>query len=308
MLKDYLISNNVDFFDNISSSNQKSIKNIKSSDKNTDIISIELTNKKDNLFVINHIYTDYTIYKKKLIKNIIEDINLFNDFFNDDINEILINIKILKKKNKIDEVDYQLFEPIYEFVFMLEKIKKIDQEDFLLLTVIFFKINILVTRIQLFFNNFIFKDLINYELLIEKIINLNKILVDRNYFLKKFYELTNTNKEEDLKKKLSEIAHILATDFFMYYNSENIFNKIINCILIKNPHQIVFQNKKNFKRFLKKLIKNKEVFLNEYDKRIKIYKEIYGNLDLESKIKCILKKNHSISKFIEDLNYIKNIE
>ena len=100
----------------------------------------------------------------------------------------------------------------------------------------------------------------------------------------------------------------MSVDFFMYYNSENIFNKIINNMMIDKPNLIIFQNKINFEKIVKKLIKNKEVFFKEYNTHMKKYKEVYGSLDLESKIKCVLKKNKSVSKLTEDLNYIKELE
>jgi hypothetical protein len=308
MTKDYLISNNGDFFDKISSSNQKNKKNTQSTDKKMDSISVDLLNKKDLLYVINNIYMDYAVYKKKLIKNIIYDINLFNELFDNETADILINILILKKKNKINNIDFNLFEPVYKFIDMLEKIERVDQEDYLPLIIGFFKISLLVARMKKFFDNFIFKDLINFDLFVVKINNLNKIIIERNYFIKIFNELTSTDNDDDFKEKISGIAHILSMDFFMYHNSEAIFNKVINNILIEKPNLITFGNKQNFEKFIKKFIKHKEVFLIEYNKQIKIYKEVYMNLDLESKIKGVLKKNENISKLVEDLNYIKEIQ
>lgn len=309
MIKDFLIVDNNKLFNDISSSNQKDItdKKTRMSIKSIDAISMDLMSKKDSIYVVNKIYIDYIIYKKKLIKNIIFDINLFNDFFDDEISEILINIYILRKKNKINDLDFIIFKPIYDFVEMLIKLDKVDQEDFLPLTINFFKINILVDRMKNFFDNYIFKDLINFELFIGKIYQLNTVITQKNFFLKKFYELVEIKNDEDFKKKISEIAHILSIDFFMYYNSDNIFNKIINCIIVDKPNLIIFKNKYNFQKIVKKIIKHKEVFTSEYNKHVKLYKEVYISFDLESKIKYVLKKNIQVSKLIQDLNYIKDI-
>ena len=162
--------------------------------------------------------------------------------------------------------------------------------------------------LEFLITNFIFKDLINFDLFVIKINNLNKIIIERNYFIKIFNELTSTDNDDDFKEKISGIAHVLSMDFFMYHNSEGIFNKIINNMLIEKPNLITFGNKLNFEKFIKKFIKHKEVFLIGYNKQIKIYKEVYMNLDLESKIKGVLKKNQNVSKLVEDLNYIKEIQ
>ena len=46
-------------------------------------------------------YIDYLTYKKELIKNISNDIELVINFFNEEINDIIIKILILKKKIKL---------------------------------------------------------------------------------------------------------------------------------------------------------------------------------------------------------------
>jgi hypothetical protein len=185
-----------------------------------------------NLSNINLIYNiDYLTYKKKLINLIVIDLELIFNSFNEEINDILINIYILKKKYKISNDNFLIFKIIYDLIFMLNKIIFIDQEEYLLILLYIYKINILTKKINIFFNNFIFKELIDYKLLITTINNLFEKLCKNNIILNIFCSIINLKDEKLIKNNIIILSKILSIDYFMYYNSRNIYNKIMNNIL-----------------------------------------------------------------------------
>jgi len=303
--------------DSNSNANSNSNSNLKSNINNSlryvnnpnDIFSdlIELTYSSN----INLIYyIDYLTYKKELIKNITTDIDLIINFFNEEISEILINIMILKKKNKINDENFKIFEPIYNFINLLDKMNYFDQDDFLIILINLFNINILTNKINIFFNNFKFKDLVNINNLIIGINNLFYQIHKNNIFLKTFNIIITSHNENIIINELKFFAKKISIDFFMYYNSNNIYNKILNNTLQFN--EIMNTDKKEktneYLNFIGILKKYKNVFVNEYDFYCKKHLEIYSNSEFELKIKFKLKKKQNITRLIEHLNFIKNID
>ena len=280
--------------------NINNLDNTKKSKFNYD--SLEMT-KNINLIDINLIYDiDYLYYKKKLIKFIINDIELIYNFFNEEIRDILINIYILKKNNKILEDQFKIFQPIYDLLYLLNKLNYIDQDDFLLIIINLFKIKMISERINVFFENFIFKELINYNLLIKSIINLYDEISKKNILYITINKIINTQNKEIIIYELKNLAKNLCIDFFMYYNSQNFFNKIINNILITD--EII--NNKEYLNLINIFKVYKDLFINEYElHRIK-YLEVYSIDEFELKIKFKLKKKN-IDNLVENLNIIRNI-
>ena len=273
-----------------------------------------------NLLNIDLIYfMDYLSYKKKIIKFIINEIELLTNIFDEEISDILINIFILKKKNKISESDYKIIEPIYHMIYMLDEISYVDQEDLLNIILNLYKINILVKKISIFFENYVLNDLVNFNLfknkineLVEKISKTNLVII----VLENFFNTDNINSNEiNIINQLKNLAKHLSIDFFMYYNSDNIYNKIMNNLLqldglIKNDKNDKNDKNKLYKQYniLLIIFKNyKQIFTNEYDRyRIK-YLEIYSTNEFDLKIKFKIKKNEKINKLVKNLNFIKEL-
>lgn len=264
---------------------------------------------------------DYLSHKKKLIKFITNDIELITNLFDEEISDILINIFILKKKNKISDSEYKIIEPIFSLVYLLDEILYIDQEDLLNILLNFYKTNILIGKISMFFEKNIFGDLISFNLfknkfdeLVDKISKTNLLI----FIFEKFFNIDNSNFNQTyITNELKYLAKYLAVDFFMYYDSENIYNKIMNNLLQLNEtfkDDINKVNGKNDKKIHKKyniLINifknNKYVFTKEYDVYRKKILEIYLINEFDLKIKFKIKKNEKIIKLVKNLNFIKEL-
>jgi hypothetical protein len=292
-------------------------KELNSFSKNSNNNSISNLFDKTYFLNINLIYyIDYLTYKKELIKNISNDIDFILNFFNTEICDILVEIYILNKKKKISDNEFKLFESIYELVYIIEKINFFDQEDFLNIILIFFEIFFFVDKINIFFENFKYNDLINIKILTNRINDLYKEISKNNNLLNIFNIIINSNEDNSIEQ-LKKLAKYLSFDFFMYYNSSKLYNKIIEYMeklikkndLINNikiNKNLMFEKKqKQFYNFFKN---NKNVFINEYNTNFNKHIEIYSNFEFELKIKFKLKNKSSIVNLVESLKYIANID
>jgi hypothetical protein len=259
-------------------------------------------------------YIDYLTYKKELIKNITNDIDLVINFFSEEINDIIIKILILKNKNKINSKEYKIFEPIFELIDLIKIIDFFDQEDFLNLLLILFKIKISIEKINIFFDNFKFGDLVDIKIFIDGFNELFNKISKNNIFLKTLIIIISTSNENIILCEIKNLAKQISIDFFMYYNSTNLYDKILTNIekinkinLIANSINNKIEIKKSEGVYYKLLKNNKNVFVNEYDYYINKHLEIYSNHEFELKIKFKLKKKQNIIKLFENLTYISNI-
>lgn len=262
-------------------------------------------------------YIDYLTYKKDLIKNISNDIDLIINFFNEEINDILIKIYILVNKKKISDIEFKLFESIFELAYLIEKINFFDQEDFLNILLLFFEINFFVGGINIFFENFKYNDLINIRILTNNIINLYKELIKNNNLLNILDKIITNSNESNYSVQLKKMAKEISFDFFMYYNSSKLYDKIIGYMhsLIKkmelinnikiNDNLMFEKNQKYFYKFFKN---NKNIFIQEYDLNFNKHTSIYSNFEFELKIKFKLKNKSNIINLIDNLKYISNID
>lgn len=273
-----------------------------------------------NIYIKNIYYINYLTYKKKIFLSILNNYNLILNLFDDIVCEILINIYILKKKNKISDKHFGIFKFIFDYVNKLDEINFIDQENFFVVIVDFYKINILSIWIKLFFSNHIFRELIDYVLLINKINELYSIL-EKNTIYGLFNDLNvNISDENYIKKKIIHLAQKLSFDLFMFYNSEKIFNKITECFvffntiisiddnynlskLVNEDLQIIIKKNNSLYEVFEK---NKDLFIEEYNKNKIKCDEIYSN-DIELFVKFKINKSSIINKFIKNIIYIDNI-
>lgn len=292
-------------------------KEINSFSKNSNNDSISNLFDKTYFSNINLIYyIDYLTYKKELIKNISNDIDLIINFFNEEIRDILIKIYILANKKKISKSEFKLFESFFELAYLIEKTDFFDQEDFLNILLIFFEMNFFVDKINIFCESFKYNDLVNIKILTNGINNLYKEISKTNNLLNIFEKIIlNLNKDNYLEQ-LQKLAKNTSFDFFMYYNSSKLYDKIIeymkklvkkidfiNSIKINN---LIFE--KNQKYFYKYFKNNKNIFINEYNTYFNNHLLIYSNFEFELKIKFKLKNKLNIMNLVNNLKYISDID
>lgn len=264
---------------------------------------------------IEFIYSlSYLNYKKKIFASCIkENFKLIASLFDDDICDILINIFILKKKNKISEKQFIVFKLIFDYAEKINNTIFLDSENFLFLLIDFYKLKNLCMDIDTFFENYIFKDLINYKMITDKILVIYKKLCDEILLFKIYDELNKTNDPIVIKNKIIYLARKISFDLFMFYNSHNIYKKILSSFLyidnfyiehefVNNMAQTINENK----NLLNIFEMNKIYFIKEYDKSTKKYLDIYFN-DIELYVKFKINKIAIIDKFIENITYIFNI-
>ena len=253
-----------------------------------------------NIHEVNLNYNiDYLMYKKKLNKYIIKDIDIIYDFFNKEICNNLINIYILKKKYKIDEINFKLFHQFYKFAKLLDSYEFIDQEELFDILLYLYNIYISLPYINNFLENYKFKELIDFSF-IEKFNNIF-ILISKSNILYCFFEkIINHIEEKHIIYEFEIFGKLLSYDFFMYYNCEKIMEKIINSISEIN---IVIDNI-NISNINKKIHKYKNYFYTEYYEISKKHLEIYNINELDLKVKFKINKSRNISNFIKELEYI----
>jgi hypothetical protein len=261
-------------------------------------------------------YIDYLTYKKELIKNMLHDIDLIINFFSEEINDIIIKILILKKKNKIDKNQYKIFESIFELINLINLFDFFDQYDFLNLLLILFRIKISIEKINIFFNSFKFNDLVDIKIFTNGFNELYNKISKNNIFLKTLLIIVSTSNENIILCEIKNLAKEISFDFFMYYNSINLYDKILESVekintfdeKIENLHIDQAEKKKSVRNVYYKLLKNnKSAFINEYDYYFNKHLEIYSNHEFELKIKFKFKKKQNIIKLFENLTFISNM-
>lgn len=282
---------------------------------------LNIYEEQNNINIESVYFTSYLNYKKKLFTSCIEDdFKLIASLFDENICDILINIFILKKKNKISEKQFIMFKFIFDYAEKINNIVFLDSENFLFLLMDLYKLYKLCTAIDAFFENYIFKDLINYKMITSKIMMIYKKLCEKILLFKIYDELNEINDPYVIKNKIIYLAKKISFDLFMFYDSQSIFLKILNSFThIKNfyidiSHELNNMNELNNivttvdenKNLLKVFEINKINFIKEYDESAKKYFDIYSN-DIELYIKFKIGKIAIIEKFIENITYIKNI-
>jgi hypothetical protein len=242
-------------------------------------------------------YTEYSNYKKKLIKNIFEQLNIIYDLFDEKINDDLVKIFILFKKNKINiDVSNQI-KVIFDFINYLNSIKFIDQYEFLNIILKMILIYDILLINYKYFSEYEYKNHFDYDNIINKFKTVIDILSSKNIILDILLNLSKTDNKKIFKKKFKILAIKLSNDFFFYYSASNII-KIIN----KNFKMI--KNNNNFYKFLKEYT---NCFKDEYKKNSLRYLEFYDS-DNTLKIKfCYNVNNNKFCELINDFTSLKNL-
>ena len=207
-----------------------------------------------------------------------------------------------------------MFKVIFDYAEKINNIIYINSENFFLLLMDFYKLKNLSVIIDIFFENYIFKDLINYKMLTSKINLIYNKLSEKILLLRIYDELNKTDNFNIIKNKIIYLAKKISFDLFMFYNSQNIFEIILGNFLYienfyingefkNNSFQIINENK----NLLNIFETHKIHFMKEYDKSTKKYFDIYSN-DIELYIKFKINNTNIINKFIENITYIENIQ
>jgi hypothetical protein len=300
-------------------------------DNNNKINNIATDSLYNNLDLSEHlnkikIYFTYELnylnYKKKLMKFIQNDYEKIIEIFDDKFNDEIINIYILKKKKKITDNDFVLFNLYYDFIKLINKFNYIDQEEFLTIIINFYNINSLSNKIINFFKNYYFNDLIDYNYIITKINTIYQIINKNNIILKTFDILGKSNITDSYKNNIRNLAKIISFDFFMYYDSHQMFNKILNELLSIYKYINLKHNNKSglledyksglleeYFIILDKFKKSKNIFIDEYQKNYNNHTQIYkkdNELDIKMKFKS--NTNDKIQKLVDNLKFIDEIE
>ena len=305
--------------------------------ENSSYDNLQIHTMQNDIYINSVYYTSYLNYKKKIFLDIKNNYELIINLFDENICEVLINIYILKKKNKISEKHFGIIKYIFEYIEKLNDIDFIDQENFFIILMNFYKLHILCMWLDAFFEEYMFKELVDYKMLMDKINGIFKILSMNVLIFKIFNELiklsetneyTNltsnnmminltTHNKNLIKEKIIFLAQKISFDLFMIYDSNKIYNNIIDCftyfneiIKIDNDSDNFFFIKKNHSKIIMEnnilldiLKKNKNFFISEYDINKKNYDEIYSN-DVELYVKFKINKNQNVSKFIENIKHI----
>jgi hypothetical protein len=313
-------------FDNSADNKINKYTSDKSIQNNSIYDNLNIYEEQNNIY-IKFIYdVSYLNYKKKIFLEINDNYNLIINLFNNDICDILINIYILRKKNKIDNTQFDIIKQIFDYIKKLNEIIFIDSENFFISLIDFYKINILSVWTNAFFQKNIFGELIKYKVLVAQINNLFLNISKKILLFKIFDELVemNYNKGENyndlIKQKITYLAEKMAFDLFMFYNSGEIFSMIMGCLtyfddiilrdndldnlkFLKTYHTDIIEKNKILSEIFKK---NKTIFTDEYDKSSTKYIEIYSN-DVELYVKFKIAKSEIINKFIANISYIDSI-
>ena len=264
---------------------------------------------------IEYIYDiSYLNYKKNIFTSSInEDYKLILSLFDDNICDILTNIYILKKKNKITEKQFVVFKLIFDYAVKISNIVYMDMENFLPLLIDFYKLKNSCVIINIFFEDYIFKDLVDYKILTNKILLIYKKLSDRILLFKVCDELNETNNSIIIKNKIIYLAKKISFDLFMFCSSQNIFDIILSGFLYVENLYINNEIKNNEIQIIKKnrnllniFETHKIYFIKEYNKNAKKYFDIYFN-DIELYIKFKINKTDIIDKFISNIKYVESI-
>lgn len=291
-------------------------------DNNHDNLTYDYLNVYDeqNNINIEYIYDiSYLNYKKNIFtSNINEDYKLIIGLFDENICDILTNIYILKKKKKITEKQFIMFKLIFDYAVKISNTVHMDMENFLPLLIDFYKLKNSCVIINVFFEDYMFKDLVDYKMLTNKISLIYKKLSDRILIFKIYDELNKTNNSTIIKNKIIYLAKKISFDLFMFCSSQNIFDIILSGFLyienlyldIKTKNNEIKNNEiqiiKENRNLLNIFETHKTYFIKEYDKNAKKYFDIYFN-DVELYIKFKINKTDIIDKFISNIKYVESI-
>jgi len=253
---------------------------------------------------------DYNTYKNRIKKYIFAHINLMCDIFDEEFNDNFAKMYILYKKNLLEGNDRKYVGLLIDFVNSLKKVDCIDQEEYFYLIMRMLNIYIFIQKymceevqsslenttfdlknVKLIGNKYI--KLINIKLLNSKISECIDKISCENVVMKLFV-LFIKKENKHTKKNIIFIGEKLSMDYFMYWDSIELYKIIVKHINIS----------KN--RLLTCIKKYKNDFYKSYNYKTDALKDLYLdqiNTKLILKYK-FLKENKLFGELISDINAI----
>ncbi len=251
----------------------------------------------DNNCIINLSYdVEYYSYIKLVNEQISKQYDIIFNIFDNTLNENLVKLYILFKKNKLDEECKLYVNSIFELIFDLKKIDKSSRIIFLDILISILKVTLVIPNLIKLFNNTKYSHLINIEIIKLKFNNLIEELSKNNllaYNLNKL--LTINNNSDKVKEIIESLIKILACEYFMNYNSLDLL-KLINDKLKIVENNLILVN----------LIKYKKKFIHEYNELSSKYNDLY--FDINIMINRDYNYNIINKFFLEIINDIKTID
>jgi hypothetical protein len=276
-------------------------------------MSNDLINNTNKKTINVHLDIDYNIYKNKIKKYIFVHISLIYNMFNEEFIDNFVKLYILYKKDLLESKNKKYAKLLIDFYIYLKSVEHIDQKEYFLITIKLLNIFILIQekltidlqaetddksidlcQVRLVGDKYI--KLINLPLLNKKISDCINQIAKENIVIEIFLLFIN-KKNKNSKKNIIFIGEKLSFDFFMYWNSDELYNIIIKNISISSN------------RLLMSIKKYKTEFKKSYNYKIHILKDIYIdqiNTKLILKYK-IIKNNKLFDELIKDINSI-NLE
>ena len=236
---------------------------------------------------------DLDRYKKKIIREILNDLKKIYNFFDDKGNDMMIKLFILYKKedNKIKKY----LEPYLDLVIKLSKLEYIDQEEYF--SIIFKTIQIykIKDKLEEHITNKINSKLeesnnkiIEIKIFNEKVTNFIEELKETNKIINKILKINDKIQDNERNiKNINQISVLLCKELYMKYDSEEAYSIISK--VIKNMY--------------------KDIFKKKYDDTKKKIKFIYDdeiNKTLVIKYKINFEKKN-ILKLLENFNKLNSI-
>ncbi len=231
---------------------------------------------------------EYNNYKKRLIKQIFNQLDIIFNMFDEEFNENIVKVYIMLISNKIPIEIKRHIIFFYELINELNNIEHIDHYEFLNIIFLIVKIKRSLETID----NCIKKNgqitkYINWELIREKFLNCVKILSFNNRIIEILIRICETEikllklNHENTKKNVIELANILSFDFFMYYSSSNMLKLLFRKMLLHTENIESIENSCSII-----LAKYKKYFINQYRIKYECYVDMYYDI-----------KNSNVSKF-----------
>ncbi len=265
----------------------------------------------NNLTLINlSCELEFDNYKKKLIKNIFIQLDNIIDTFKSDINDNIIKLYILYKKNKLEDIIKYLTLLIYSFSFDLHNLKYFDQMEFVEIILKLIRIYWLIIFIDDNYKSYESLKFIDWSIIKNSFSKLISDLEKANKFVKLIIGLGNFTFDEKksnskIKNSVHSIAHIMCYDFFMYFSSSQAHKLLVKKLSISSKYDSVDKNKINKLGLI--FVKYKKYFIDEYRNKYSFYTDLYSDIKDSNYTKFKLDiKNCDFIELIRDFNSVNS--
>jgi hypothetical protein len=253
---------------------------------------------------------DYNTYKTRIKKYIFAHINFMCGIFDEEFSDNYAKLYILYKKDLLENKEKKYGQMLIDFYNCLKSVDRIDQEEYFYLIMKLLNIYIFnqqnmtddtqsisssesvdLKNVRLVGSKYI--KLINIKLLNNKISEcMDKIATDN--IVMELFVLFIKRGNKHTKKNIVFIGEKLSMDYFMYWDSTELYKIIIQHINIcKNP-------------LLSSIKKYKSDFYKSYNYKAHVLKDLYldqVNTKLILKYK-FTKENQLFNELIHDINAI----